>query len=72
MCSDISYSKEQEDSLRQINVRLDAALDNMSQGLCHFDRENRLEVVNRRFFEIFGLSREQIQPGITFAAKSSS
>ena len=67
VCSDISHSKEQEDSLRQINVRLDAALDNMSQGLCHFDRQNRLEVVNRRFFEIFGLSREQIQPGITFS-----
>ena len=66
VCSDISHSKEQEASLRQINVRLDAALDNMSQGLCHFDGQNRLEVVNRRFFEIFGLSREQIQPGITF------
>jgi diguanylate cyclase (GGDEF)-like protein/PAS domain S-box-containing protein len=66
VCSDISHSKEQEASLRQINVRLDAALDNMSQGLCHFDGRNRLEVVNRRFFEIFGLSREQIQPGITF------
>ena len=67
VCSDISHTKEQEASLRQINVRLDAALDNMSQGLCHFDGKNRLEVVNRRFFEIFGLSREQIQPGITFS-----
>ena len=63
VCSDISHSKEQEASLRQINVRLDAALDNMSQGLCHFDGRNRLEVVNRRFFEIFGLSREQIYCG---------
>ena len=60
ICSDISRSKEQEASLRQINVRLDAALDNMSQGLCLFDKENCLEVVNRRFLEIFGLPREQI------------
>ena len=67
ICSDISHTKEQEASLRQINVRLDAALDNMSQGLCLFDKENRLEVVNRRFLEIFGLPREQIQPGITFS-----
>ena len=66
VCSDISHSKVQEASLRQINVRLDAALDNMSQGLCLFDKESRLEVVNRRFLEIFGLPREQIQPGITF------
>ena len=66
VCSDISHSKEQEANLRQINLRLDAALDNMSQGLCLFDGKNRLEVVNRRFFEIFGLSREQIHPGIEF------
>ncbi len=68
VCSDISHSKEQEANLRQINLRLDAALDNMSQGLCLFDAQNHLEVVNRRFFEIFGLSRDQIQPGITFDA----
>ena len=67
VCSDISHSKEQEASLRQINVRLDAALDNMSQGLCLLDKENRLEVCNRRFLEIFGLSREHIQAGITFS-----
>ena len=64
VCSDISVSKEQEADLRQTNLRLDAALDNMSQGLCLFDAHNRLEVVNRRFFEIFGLSRDEIQPGI--------
>jgi len=66
VCSDISLSKKQEANLRQTNWRLDAALDNMSQGLCLFDAQNRLEVVNRRFFEIFGLSRDKIQPGTTF------
>ena len=66
VCSDISHAKEQEANLRQINLRLDAALDNMSQGLCLFDAQNRLEVVNRRFFEIFGLARDQIHAGITF------
>src|SRR5665213_3147640 len=38
----------------------------MSQGLCLFDAQQRLEVVNRRFFEIFGLSRDAIKPGSTF------
>jgi diguanylate cyclase (GGDEF)-like protein/PAS domain S-box-containing protein len=66
VCSDVSLSKKQEASLRQTNLRLDAALDNMSQGLCLFDAQNRLEVVNRRFFEIFGLSRDQIKLGTTF------
>ena len=66
VCSDITQSKRQEATLRQSNLRLDAALDNMSQGLCLFDAQNRLEVVNRRFFEIFGLSRDQIAPGISF------
>ncbi|MGH6665504.1 MAG: EAL domain-containing protein, partial [Pseudolabrys sp.] len=66
VCSDISLSKKQEANLRQTNWRLDAALDNMSQGLCLFDAQNRLEVVNRRFFEIFGLARDKIQPGVSF------
>ncbi len=66
VCSDISLSKKQEANLRQTNWRLDAALDNMSQGLCLFDAQNRLEVVNRRFFDIFGLARNKIQPGVSF------
>jgi diguanylate cyclase (GGDEF)-like protein/PAS domain S-box-containing protein len=66
VCSDISQSKEQKARLHQTNLRLDAALDNMSQGLCLFDARNRLEVVNRRFYEIFGLSRDLIKPGVDF------
>ncbi len=65
VCSDITQLKAQERSLRQTNLRLDAALENMSQGLCLFDASNRLEVINRRFLEIFGLSSEQIQTGMT-------
>ena len=66
LCSDISRLKKQESNLRQTNLLLDAALENMSQGLCLFDAENRLEVVNKRFFEIFRLPRDQIEPGATF------
>ncbi len=36
------------------HVRLAAALDNMAQGLCLFDSDNRLTVINKRFAEIFG------------------
>jgi diguanylate cyclase (GGDEF)-like protein len=66
LCSDISRLKEQETHLRQTNVLLDAALENMSQGLCLYDGQNRLEVFNRRFLEIFRLPPEQIKPGITY------
>ena len=66
VCSDISLSKSQEAILRETNWRLDAALDNMSQGLCLYDAHDRLEVANRRFCEIFGLQRDQILSGITF------
>jgi diguanylate cyclase (GGDEF)-like protein/PAS domain S-box-containing protein len=66
VCSDITISKTQEKELRQTNWRLDTALDNMSQGLCLFDAHQRLEVVNRRFFEIFGLPRHKIKPGAFF------
>ena len=65
--SDLTLLKQQETNLRAINLRLDAALDNMSQGLCLFDGQDRLEVVNRRFFDIFGLSRKNIEPGVSFS-----
>jgi len=66
LCSDISRLKTQETSLRETNVLLDAALENMSQGLCLYDGDNRLQVFNRRFLEIFRLPPEKIKPGITY------
>src|SRR5580692_778931 len=66
LCSDISRLKTQESSLRETNLLLDAALENMTQGLCLYDAENRLEVFNRRYLEIFGLPPDRIKPGITF------
>ena len=64
--SDITVLKEQEAKLKATNLLLDAALDNMSQGLCLYDSEQRLKVVNRRFCEIFRLSPTQLRPGIVF------
>jgi len=48
--------------------QLDAALDNMSQGLCMFDAEQRLIVCNRRYADLYGLSDEQTKPGTTLRA----
>ena len=66
LCGDVSRLKQQEWSLRQSNLLLDAALENMSQGLCLFDAQNRLEVFNRRFLEIFKLPPDQIKTGVSY------
>ena len=65
VCSDISVEKEQEAKLRETNLRLDAALDNMSQGLCLYDADHRLMVVNRRYGQIYGLPANAVTPGMT-------
>ena len=62
--SDISELKDQEAKLTATNVSFDAALSNMSQGLCLYDAHNRLKVVNRRFCEIYGLPVDRIHAGL--------
>ncbi len=68
VCSDISVLKEQEDRFTETNLRLDAALDNMSQGLCLYDAQDRLMVVNRRYAEIYGLAGDAVVPGMSAQA----
>ncbi|WGR98916.1 EAL domain-containing protein [Bradyrhizobium sp. ISRA443] len=63
--SDITTLKQQKAELHATNLRLDAALTHMSQGLCLYDRDGRLQVVNPRFCEIFDVSPELIVPGMT-------
>jgi diguanylate cyclase (GGDEF)-like protein/PAS domain S-box-containing protein len=47
---------ESESSLLQKSQQLDAALNNMSQGLCMFDREQRLLVFNKKYTEMYGFT----------------
>jgi diguanylate cyclase (GGDEF)-like protein/PAS domain S-box-containing protein len=44
-------------------LRLDTALNNMSQGLCMFDGEKRLVLCNGQYATMYGLSREQMREG---------
>lgn len=64
--SDITALKRQQAALEETNLRFDAALNNMSQGLCLYDANHRLLVANRRFYEIYRLDPAVIRPGITF------
>ncbi len=62
--SDITTQKEQGARLTATNLRLDTALDNMSQGLCLFDADGRLTVVNARYSEIFRLPPGRVRVGL--------
>ena len=54
---------EKAAELEATNLRFDAALNNMSQGLCMFDAEQKVVVSNARYGEIYRLGRAQIKPG---------
>jgi diguanylate cyclase (GGDEF)-like protein/PAS domain S-box-containing protein len=51
--------------LSEQNRRFDAALENMTHGLCMFDAEQCLLVWNRRYLEIFGLSEDAVHVGMS-------
>ena len=48
---------------RTQNLRLSTALDNMSQGLCMFDAQSRITLLNRRYLEMYSLSPEVAKLG---------
>ena len=50
------------------NLRMRVALNNMSQGLCMFDRNERLVVCNRRYMEMYKLPADVAKPGRTLAS----
>jgi PAS domain S-box-containing protein len=57
--------KQQQEELSLRNLQFDAALNNMSQGLCFFDGAQRLIVCNRRYTEMYGLDADRVRPGTT-------
>jgi len=52
--------------LQGAKLTIDAALNNMSQGLVMFDSSARLIVCNQRYLELYHLSSETVRPGCTF------
>ena len=44
--------------------RFDRALNNMSQGLCFFDDDQRLIVCNRQYLEVYDLDPKLVRPGM--------
>lgn len=53
--------------LQRTNVRFEAALANMTQGLCLFDGDKRLVISNSRFRDLYDLPEELVRPGTPLA-----
>ncbi|MCG7392982.1 EAL domain-containing protein [Microvirga sp. ACRRW] len=58
--------QNQEHELRTQNERFDAALNNMSHGLCMVDGSEHIIVFNDRFAELFSIDRN-VKPGVTLS-----
>jgi diguanylate cyclase (GGDEF)-like protein len=54
--------------LERINMHFDAALSNMTQGLCMFDGQKRLVVWNERYAQIYQLPPDLLKVGTTHDA----
>ena len=48
-------------------LRFETAIENISQGICFFDADERLILSNRRYAEIYRIAPEQLQPGVTLS-----
>ncbi len=62
----LSKLNQREAELTGQNERFHAALENMSQGLCMFDHEQRLIVCNELYASMYGLSNDLVKPGTAF------
>jgi diguanylate cyclase (GGDEF)-like protein/PAS domain S-box-containing protein len=61
----IDVFKRNAIALELTHLELDAALNNMAQGLCMFDAAQRLIICNKRYADLYGLTEEETRPGIT-------
>jgi|GEM_PF-785025 len=58
--------EKQSHELAGAHTQIDAALNNMSQGLCMFDKDGQLVVRNERYLRIYGMPSDAAQPGAKF------
>jgi diguanylate cyclase (GGDEF)-like protein/PAS domain S-box-containing protein len=63
---DNTKQKADADRIAEITNNLDIALENMSQGICMFDREERLVLCNKRYLDIFKFPNGLVHPGMSY------
>ncbi len=57
--------RAREADLQAQNMRFNAAISNMSQGLVMFDGDTRLVICNPRYIEMYRLEPDELEPGHT-------
>ena len=62
----LQQHRTQQQRLTLEKLRLDTAVNNMTQGLLLFDAAQRLVICNKRYIEMYGLSADVIRPGCSF------
>ncbi len=62
-CEDVTANVRHERALHERNELLDATLEHMAHGLCAFDENLELIVVNRRYLDMYGLTEADARPG---------
>jgi diguanylate cyclase (GGDEF)-like protein len=60
---DVTEHVRREQALHDRNQLLDATLEHMAHGLCAYDEELRVIVVNRRYLEMYALTEDDARPG---------
>ncbi|MBB3918314.1 bifunctional diguanylate cyclase/phosphodiesterase [Rhizobium fabae] len=63
---DNSKQKADADRIEEVSRNLDAALENMGQGICLFGRDERLLLCNKRYLEIFRFPEGSVRPGMQY------
>ena len=59
---------KRDDVVDRQKLHLDAAIANMSQGLCMFDANQQLIVCNQQYADMYGLDRDLTKPGTSLRA----
>ena len=59
---DITEQRNAEEEIREQQLKFDAALQNMSQGLCMYDGEGRVIICNQRYLQMYALSETTCGP----------
>ncbi len=72
--TDVTEIKKREQEIVRISGALDTtadqlneALNNMIQGLCMFDNNQKLIVCNNQYLEMYGFSPDVVKPGISIS-----
>jgi diguanylate cyclase (GGDEF)-like protein len=66
-CEDVTERLHSEQALKRQNLLFDAALENMANGLCVYDKDMRLLVCNSNYLRIYGLAAHEAKPGTHLA-----